>query len=114
MLSSHKASAAWQVRDGPAGCRQGGGDAAGGNHIHQRVPVADLVEMNVTERHAVDCGLGFCEMAEDCDGFRSRAAREGGILDPRDHAEKASVRVISVSLLGGAGEAEAQTAEAAA
>ena len=82
---SHQAAAARQRGDAPARTGERRGDAAGGDHVHQRIPVGDFVEMDVLDRHGVDMGFGLGEMAEDGDGFRRGAWRERRRLDPPAH-----------------------------
>ena len=43
------------------------------DHVHQRIPVADLVEMHLVHRHAMDRGFGLRQVAQDGDRVRGRA-----------------------------------------
>ena len=61
-------------------------------HIHQRIPVADFVEMHIVQRHVVDRGLGLRQVAQDGRGVRSGAGVQRRGLDPRHHVAEAGAR----------------------
>ena len=114
VLRAREPAAARQVRDVPARAGQRRGDAAGGDHVHQRIPVADLVEMHALDRHLVDERLRLGEQAQDRDRMTGGAGRQWRGFDPRHHVAEPGMRVRAVVVVVAWREAEAEAAQPAA
>ena len=96
-------------------------DTARRDHVHQGVPVSELVEMHLANRHAMDTGLGLSEAAKDGGGLLSGAGLARGAGNAlRKHGEGSAVMMIGIPgiraimmmvmsfiLLWGTGKAEA-------
>ncbi len=76
MPRAHEAVAVRQGGNAPARLSRRRGEPARRRHVHQQIPVADLVEMDLVHRHVVDRGFGLREVAQDGGRVRGRAGTE--------------------------------------
>ena len=109
------ATASGQRRDRPFRTGKRRRDASGRNNVEKRVPVGDLVEMDLVDRDAVNPRLGLRKDAEDGERCVGRTVAEAGGGDPCRQGRETPVRLaVAVGMsFGRAGEAKAEGPEAA-